>query len=248
MRKLRVLNDKGQTLFKDYIEFIKYEDGAKTPPYELLDDSETSESFGYEIYVEERKILSKYESALYFSDIFREVNMTDVFYNHELWSWLSLFYFDQLCPPDKSGYRKPLKYNLYIHPNINDPLVYRTYYRHLIAGPYRIFMQYGEVSRAILSSYPINSHPDSIEHIAAFQGLIQNSGIIEAVAKMYFEKKNGGWKPKRGLTSKNKPGNLRRLYKVINQLDMTFDVNGLNGNEIIKILPDEFSVWTRNNE
>ena len=166
-------------------------------------------------------------------------------YNQGLWGWLSLYYFPHLCPPDDDGKQNPLKEQLYIPPKVDQPLAYRTYYRHLIAGPYRIRRLHGQESQALLWG-PIDKHQDLLEQLAARQDLITNKEFIKAVVQLYFCREgNGAWSPKRGAVTRTRPGNLRRLKELLDQLDRTCDLYGLTAEQFLDLLPDEYAHWRR---
>ena len=55
-----------------------------------------------------------------------------------LWSWLSVFYFDQVCPTNDKGKRKPGRdYRHILEPG------YPAGHRHLLAGAYLVYTVYG---------------------------------------------------------------------------------------------------------
>lgn len=166
-------------------------------------------------------------------------------YNQGLCGWLALYYFPHLCPPDDDGKQNPLKEQLYIPPKVDQPLAYRTYYRHLIAGPYRIRQLHGQESQALLWG-PIEKHPDLLEQLAARQDLITNTEFIKAVVQLYFQRDgDGAWSPKRGAVTRTRPGNLRRLKELLDQLDRTCDLYGLTAEQFLDLLPDEYAHWRR---
>ncbi len=47
---------------------------------------------------------------------------------------------------------------------------------------------------------------------------------------------------KRGAAGKG-GGSARRLVRIIRQYQLTYDLNSMNGNEIVELLPDEFAKW-----
>jgi hypothetical protein len=52
---------------------------------------------------------------------------------------------------------------------------------------------------------------------------------------------------KKGARNKTGPGILRRFTKdIIPQFQMTYDLNSMNGEEIISLLPSEFNEWIDN--
>lgn len=41
------------------------------------------------------------------------------------------------------------------------------------------------------------------------------------------------------------PGSLRRFIAVLSQLDLTYDLFGVSGKDIVSILPPEFDQWRK---
>lgn len=55
--------------------------------------------------------------------------------------------------------------------------------------------------------------------------LISNRALVQAVDKLYFDPgSEGAGRPKRGALTRTRPGNLRRLVTVVQQLDLTYDL------------------------
>jgi hypothetical protein len=100
---VRILNSEGIKQFREYLSQVRA--GEKQLfPEALLSDPVTSEALPGNIEVGQAKFSSKLEAARYFSEKFAGVR--DVDHNVGLWSWLALFYFDQLCPPETFGQRE----------------------------------------------------------------------------------------------------------------------------------------------
>ena len=242
--RIRTLTEEGISGFRCYIEAVRRGDEVDWP-IDLLTDDATSTAFPQAGQIDDRGFGSKYELADYISQRLSGLPSESVDYNQGLWGWLALYYFPHLCPPDDDGKQNPLKEQLYIPPKVDQPLAYRTYYRHLIAGPYRIRQLHGQESQALLWG-PIDKHPDLLEQLAARQDLITNKEFIKAVVQLYFCREgNGAWSPKRGAVTRTRPGNLRRLKELLDQLDRTCDLYGLTAEQFLDLLPDEYAQWRR---
>jgi len=189
------------------------------------------------IEVEHLTFGSRYAAAEYLAAVLRSSNLTDIELDRGLWAWLSLFYFDELCPADLKGRRKPGERARWI------PVtgVSWRYYRHLLAGPYRIYMAHSDSpdrARLVLCG-PLHQPGDIVEQIASRQEFITNAGIINAASKLYFDPSTQ--KPRRGAASKTGKGTVRRFTDVLNQFDVTWDLYSLEAQDVIQMLPDEFS-------
>jgi hypothetical protein len=71
--------------------------------------------------------------------------------------------------------------------------------------------------------------------------LIANRGVLEAALMLYFDPKKR--RPKPGAQTPGNPGTVRRLVHVLQQLDLTYDIYGLSGRQILELLPEEFDEW-----
>ncbi|GAB4476624.1 MAG: hypothetical protein OHK0044_22590 [Burkholderiaceae bacterium] len=49
--------------------------------------------------------------------------------------------------------------------------------------------------------------------------------------------------PKPGASAIDRPGSVRRFVRVLQQLDLTYDIHGMSGKAIVDLLPPEFDVW-----
>lgn len=242
--KIRCFTEEGTAEFLKFIGRLRNGE-LQTVPRHLLHDPDSSSALTEFPDVEFRSFKNKFEIASYFYEKFYKFTPEKIDHNPGVWNWLSLFYFDNLCP-ENNGKRKALKEYFYVLPPTHDTFYFRHYYRHLLSGPYRIFRLHKELSEGLLS-YPIYEHSDMLEQVASYQELITNQGVVEAITELYFQPKNGKpYEAKKGATDRKKPGNIRRFKDIINQLDLTFDVYSLHGQQIVELLPDEFMSWKQN--
>lgn len=233
MTKVRSLNARGVAQFGEFLQQIR--DGAEfraNPSLLYADDTTTRLPRTVEI--EPRTFASKYEAAEYLARVLAEVpaSADDV----GLWSWLALYYFDQLSPLDSDGRRRPRENYHYIPSNQSG--WHRD--RHLLAGPHELFALHGANARLLLHP-PVHQHGRFIYDLGFRRDLIANKGLIEAIDLLYWDVKRA--RPKRGATTTSRPGNLRRLIAVVQQLDFNYDLYGMRAEEILQLLPPEFDGW-----
>lgn len=230
MTKVRALNSRGIEEFRAFLQQIR--DGAEfkaNPAILYVDDYTTRLPRTVEI--EPRQFASKYHAAEYFASVFGTISADDV----GLWSWLALYYFDQLSPLDADGRRRPREDYHYIPE-------YKGWHkdRHLLAGPYKLFQMHGTNARLLLHP-PVHQHGAFIYELGFRRDLVTNRGLIEAIDLLYWDVKRN--RPKRGATTSSRAGNLRRLIAVVQQLDFNYDLLGMTADEIVKLLPREFEAW-----
>ena len=237
--KLRRLRDLGEQRMTEFLDSLK-SDAPTSFPSEVLSDPAYCEAVS-EAKVESREFENKYDLASYLHDLFKRADLVDVVSDRGLWSWLSLYYFSLLCPRDRGGRFKPGARARWI-PEVNN---YQRYYRHLLAGPYRIFYFHRdqpERTRALLCG-PISAQGELIEQLASRHELITNRHLIDAVTTLYYDPKNR--KNKRGAGGKG-AGSPRRLAHVIDQFNLTWDLYETTPREFLALLPSEFDRFTHN--
>jgi hypothetical protein len=238
--ELRKFTDRGLERFRGYLHALA-EGSGEPPPLNLLSDPEFSRQAAEQVQIDQKQFRSGLELAAYLDHVLEPYPQwpDTVVADTHLWSWLSLFYFDQVCPVNDKGKRKPGRdYRHILEPG------YPYGHRHLLAGAYLVCTVYGwgeELSKLLLHG-PVSMESQLHHEIATRQSLITNRGIMEALHILYFDKSKN--KPKRGpLMSRSAPGSLYRFIDVVQQLDVTYDLYSMSGAEITDILPAEFSHW-----
>jgi len=241
--ELRKFTDKGIEQFRGYLHEMG-EGSTTKPPLHLLTDPEFSKPMRGRVQLEDTQFMSRLELARYLDQTLEELPerpdklMNDV----HLWSWMSLFYFDQVCPSNDKGKRKPGR----DYRHIPEP-GYPYGHRHLLVGAYLVYTVYGwgdELSKLALHT-PLSTESTFHHEIATRQSFITNRGIMEALHILYYNDLEN--KPKRGpIMNKNAPGSLYRFVNVIQQLDVTYDLYSMSGPEIVSLLPGEFNHWKAN--
>ncbi|MCI0361142.1 MAG: hypothetical protein L0211_21895 [Planctomycetaceae bacterium] len=241
MATVRKLTDVGIASFTDYLKRVS-EGEALEPPTHLLFDSEASEALLGTAEVEQVVLDTKLMAAKYLQRQLASLDRIEVDNSVGLWTWLSLYFFEQLCPASANGRREPGE----LVRHVLSPF-FKKYYRHLLGGPCRLLQLHGEFARVFLYG-PLPEHGDFSEQLASRMQIITNRALIEAVDRLYFDAKaEGGGRPKRGALTRSRAGNLRRLVAVIQQFDLTYDLYAMSADEIIELLPKEFGRWAASN-
>jgi hypothetical protein len=234
MTLVQKLNSQGIEYFRKYLVTLKEKPEA-TPPFKILTDPNYSDAFQDQVKVENLEFESRIHMIRYLSNALGSLTTSPEIQGVGLWSWLSLFYFDLVCPQDLDGKRTPGTDCRHIL-----SFGYRYRYTHLLAEPFQIFKMYGEKGRLLLHG-AAHTGTKTLYEIAKRQNFITNSGIIEALDKLYFDCEIN--KPKAGALSKVKGGSLLRFIDVIQQLELNYDLYSMTAEEIMHLLPEEFSPW-----
>ncbi len=152
-----------------------------------------------------------------------------------LWAWLAVTWADHLAPSDPNGVRR-VRDNARWIPQINN---YKKYYRHLLASPYSIYSAHiddPDVADAVLAT-AVDAPGEVVEQIASRQEMTASRSVLGTVTALYYDSKTK--KLKRGVATKG-AGSSRRLADVLLQLDVTWDIFGMDVDELLNKLPTEF--------
>ncbi len=112
----------------------------------------------------------------------------------------------------------------------------RASYRHYLRSAWLINRNYGEQC-AFLLNQDITDLPRITRLILSSLRVFNSVGVVPLVLKLYTDQQQ----QKRGLSIG--PGNIGRLFHVLDQLECTYDVYGMSTKALIEILPPEFDRW-----
>lgn len=231
---IRAFNNAGIDRFHSFLNDAKGGDVSPFPE-DILTSGYITNIVLPNVVIESKIFLTKAEMTTY---IYNKIsaNGNIPFHHRGLWSWLAAFYFDSICPV-KNGKRKIQEEAKYIL-NVEH---WGRYYRHLVTVPVRLFDELQDLAKIYLAGTP-EIHGDIIEQLASRQEIATNPGIIEAATQLYWDENNQ--RIKKGARNKTGSGILRRFTRdIIPQFQMTYDLNSMNGMEILSLLPSEFDKW-----
>lgn len=238
MVAVRVMNSEGLVKFAEYLAELRTVP-SKAPPFDILTDGRYSDPFDPSVTIEQRLFASAYDIGVYMAEVFENCQDRLISRNNGLWSWLSLFYFDQLCKPDADANRKALEEAVYV---LEDRFSFRRYYRHGIRTPWMAVKEHGEYAKVLLVTSGKGMRTDINEQLGAYQHIFANKTIIAAAYAMYFDTTQQ--KPRRGAGGKG-GGSARRLASVARQLELTYDLQDCSPSKFLDLLPKEFKKWVR---
>jgi hypothetical protein len=231
MTAVRRLNGAGIAAFRGWLV-------AGCPgdlPTHLLTDQSVSEALGTACTVEVRPFGTRFEFGEYLVERLSALSPSAIRFDVGLWDWLSLLYFDQLCPPKADGSRKPQELVRYAL-----ELSGRKWSRHFVRMSWMSVQEHGDNARVMLS-VPMATHPDILEQLAGTQETFGSKTVIALARRLYWDETGG--KTKRGAQAKGR-GTPRRLSKILRQLRRTWDPGAMTPIQLQALLPvPEFSRW-----
>lgn len=233
--RLRVMSERGIDVFRAFLRDLRSKSGSGSTLDALREDTTLSAATEWHISPPPSQIASRAELAKYICDAFNRLGMPQLPAEPGLWTWMAAVLFEHIRP---SASRRIPEDARYIYLN-----TFNRAYRHRVAGPAKILWQFRREPDAcsLLLSGPAYELSDYEEQLASRQSRIQNKSLMIVANQLYFDQSTRA--PKRGAQQRNRPGNLRRLVRVCEQFERTFDLYSMDQSELIALLPAEFSTW-----
>jgi len=232
--KIRRLNHSGLREFESYLEELRTPGNQNQPPVpvHLLENPGYSEELERDVEIESQQFQSRFDMGKYLVEKLAGCDQQTISHDVGLWSWLALFYFDQLCPSGQDGRKQPRRSDNYILSRNRN-----NYHRHAIRTTYLLVRDYDETVHFMFTN-PLYQRGELTEQITGRPYFFGCKGIIEAASHLYYDRLRNA--PKRGAASKDGPGVVRRFGLVLRQLELTYDLFSLGRDEILNLLPREF--------
>jgi len=236
---LRTLNGSGINVFRQYLQSLR--DGSVVaPPSYLLTDPAYSDEFAPDVPLQLQSFKDSYEFGSYLAVALGKLDRSQIAYDYSLWSWLALYFFDQVCPVE-NGTRAVLEDAVYI---LSETFNHRRYYRHLVRTPWEAVARNGDCAKVLLQTRAGGKRSDIFEQLAARQTIFGNRTIIAGAYQLYYDV--SAQLPKRGAGGKG-AGSPRRLVSFIQQIDLTYDLQACTPQQFIDLLPGEFAKFNVSN-
>ena len=230
--EIRMLTEAGIDRLREFL--ARARDGSvEAPPVNLLTDPATSEARSPTASVSPRLFANRYEMGCYLADVLSGLDRRTISRSHGMWNWLTLYFFESLCPAGPDGTRDILRPELYV---IDGQYNYLRYYKHLVRTAWLAVRDHGENARVLLATKR-GVRSDIEETLAASQQVFGNPTVIAAACRLYYDPATG--QPRRGAAGKS-AGSPRRLTAVIQQLELTFDIRSCSSDQFLSLLPREF--------
>ncbi len=234
---VRALNNTGIERFREYLAGLR-DKAPGDPPWELLEHPGHTAELPVDVSIERRDFPNRLALGEALCEILAPLRVEETDRNKGLWAWLSLFLFDQVCPAGPNGARRPGQTYRHI-PDFG----YRHWYRHLLYGPYQVYRRHGHNSILLLFG-PTHTESRVYHEIAGRQDLIANRGVVEAAAMLYLDTERQAPKPGSQIAT-TRGGSVRRFVRVLQQLEVNYDIYGMSGGDILSLLPSEFDQWSK---
>ena len=228
--KLRKLNYKGIEQFREYINDLR---GGieQNVPLHLLDGDEFSEDIEFDVELPTNEFKSRYEMGICLVDLFKDQNITPYIGDVGFWTWLALYWFDQLCPV-KAGKPNPsMAYNYVLSKD------FRHRPRHSVYMTWQLVSRYG-ANAAFMLCKDMSTRGEITEQMMARQENLSSEGVMKLANDLYYDAETGLFK--RGAAARKSAGCVARYIAWLDQIKMTYDVFSISADDLKSLLPAEF--------
>jgi len=231
--QFRKLNKDGIAAFAAYLQIMR-NGGTDPAPFQLLTDPTFSEEMEGTVTIERQVFKDSFERGSYLATALNSFDRRQIAYDFRLWSWLALYFLDDLCPADATGKREVLEDALYI---LGEKFNHQRYYRHLLRTPWLAVADNGENGRILLINKLGGKRSEISEQLASRQGVFGNGTVIAGAYMLYYDPNAKTFKKGAGGKA---GGSVRRLVSFIRQIDLTYDLRDCTPELFLSLLPSEF--------
>lgn len=233
MPQLRCLNQSGIEEFRRYLYVNNGVTKAPAPDH-LIDDARFSEPSAFtDIEIEHREFDTRLDFARYIEECARTSGLESLLDEPGLWEWLTVFYFDQVCPVGRKGSRSVLKVERYIPDSSRG-----WHYRHLLKGAYTFLRDHIGASDAVrlaLAS-PLHKHSGVYEHLVSRPRLRSSPGVQMAAHSLFYD-------PEQGKMKTRATASIQEFGLLLRNLPPEYDLNAMSERSVLALLPPRFRDW-----
>ena len=233
MTYLRKYNAKGIEKFR--VLLSESRQTGNPPSREPLEDDSLTEPV-LNIELEKERLQDRASAAEYLYGILEPVSRDEKMISSGLWTWLSHYYFESICPvvPQKSK-RTIGADSRYLF----DPDSSWNRRNHLLQTVWRAIDMAPYYNRIMLCG-PVHIMTKTMDIITNTLYINRIPCVFEVIDRLYWDVRRGC--PKSGMIDADRKGSLKyRLLPRIRQLERNFDLPRLEADELLELLGKEFS-------
>lgn len=234
---LRRFNDAGITEFVRRIETLRA-GGVAEIDDAFVTDGKLTEPVVPEVPIERPTFQTKRDVGAYLSERTRAARAAHGDDDRGLWTWLSAWHWDAVCPTREANSRRVLAPYSYVFGHLFE----QRKTQHLLAVAVRLYEQ--AASSRLLLDTPVYSLTSLVEQVSTRLAMTRIRGFFDLLDMLYLDPRTG--KAKQGVVDAKvvRPGDLRhRLSARIRQLEVTHDLTNLTAEQLLNLLGDEFRQW-----
>ena len=234
---LRRFKDAGIAEFVRRIETLRAGGQAEIDDA-LVSDPHLTEPIVPEVPIERPAFKTKRDAGAYLSERTRAARAVHGDDDRGLWTWVSAWHWDAVCPVREGGRRKVLGPYHYVYGHGNR----QRAGQHLLSIATTLF----EISpqTQLTLETPVYSLTQAVKEVSTRLALLRIQGLLPLLDTLYWDASRQ--RIKQGLVDSRlpRPGDLsNRLPARIRQLEVTHDLTNLTAEQLLNLLGDEFRQW-----
>jgi hypothetical protein len=234
---LRRFNDAGIGEFVRRIETLRAGGTAEIDDA-FVTDGKLTEPIVPEVPMERPAFKTKRDAGAYLSERTRAARTVHGDDDRGLWTWLSAWHWDAVCPISLDGRRKALAPYCYVY---GQTFAQRRK-QHILAVSVQMY-ELCPSSRLMLDT-PVTRLMKVVECVSTRLFFQRISGLFPLLDLMYYDPQRNAAKAGIIDARVTKPGDLvNRLPARIRQLEVTHDLTNLSAEQLLNLLGDEFRQW-----
>lgn len=158
-----------------------------------------------------------------------------------LWMWLTARYFDDLCR-DAQGNPRCRRKSISQYASTGLGRDYGLD-KNLLYFPWKMLLLHGADARWCLE-FPLGEDTKVLREFANSARTNVFREFIKLARRLYYDESRRAMR--RGATGEKAPGSLRELDRTFSRLDMTYDVFGVDADQLLAMLPkNRFERWLK---
>ena len=234
---LRRFNQAGIDEFVRRIDVLRAGGSASIDDVFVNDDAMATPIIP-QVRLERPSFTTKHEAGEYLSERTRQAREKHGDEDPGLWTWLSAWHWDAVCPKSTTGGKKVLNPFNYVYGYGHK----QNAKKHLIAVAVKLW-EVAPTSQLLMTT-PVSSLQSVVREVATRLSLMRIKAFPELLDHLYWD--SARRRPRIGIVSPTspRPGDLsHRLPTRIRQLEMTYDLVDLTADQLLNLLGDEFKQW-----
>jgi len=244
MIKMRYFNDEGISAFERYLDEVETK-GTYIKIGSLLYDTSLTVAMEDNQSIEPQDFPDRFQCGQYFSkkleiaaDNLRAANINPIGHRG-LWTWFAAMSIEHLLKNSKGKFFVGARERYVLSTNA------RRDYRHLFYGPWQVYRAAINTPDLVMIALkdPVTKDSPVFEQLAARREIVSNRAALALVNKCYRQSGINRVHPQ--AIKGDIAGGLRRFGAVYSQLAVNFDLHNMSGEEIEKLLPQEFGPWIK---
>ncbi len=229
---LRALTAEGIEWAREHLEGLReHPEGDPTLPRDLLHSDRYSRVFPGTVLVEPRVFTTRREAGAYLAEVLAPVQHL-IADDDGVWSWLGMYYFAESFALRTKRTRPPAS-EVFVYRRDDGSRSYQRRYKHYLRSSWLLYRQHGEEADFFLDE-DITTFGDLVDRAFSNSRVFTSRGFMPLLIHLFTAE---------GKLKTDTRDSIRHLMRILPQLELTYDVYGMEPDALIEILPRPIQEW-----